>query len=260
MFRPLLLSSFLLALAPGCRESAPPPPVPSAAGNPDTPVAPPAPAASGWGTVEGRIRLSGTPPPPARSPTSGTVVSVCGEQTEDRSLVVGGEGSLAYVVVSLKEGASLPASRQSPPEPVLDQKRCLYDPPVLAARAGGTLALRNSDPLVHNVRAASGANRAFFNVAMPLEGMTVRRPLPAAPGAVPILCDVHPWMRALVRTFDHGYFTTSGTDGHFRLEVPEGAHTLVFWHERLPELARTVNVKNGETVQVDLEWAVDQVK
>jgi plastocyanin len=193
-------------------------------------------------------------------PTIGTVVSVCGEQTEERSLVVGGEGALAHVVVAVKDGAALPAPRQPPAEPVLDQKRCVYDPPVLAARAGGVLVLRNSDPLVHNVRAASGTNRSFFNVAMPLEGMTVRRQLPAEPGAVPIRCDVHPWMRSLVRTFDHGYFATSAADGRFRLEVPEGAHTVTFWHERLPELARSVNVKAGETVQVELEWAAGQLK
>ncbi len=220
----------------------------------------PAPVASGWGTLEGRIRFKGTPPPPARLPTTGTVVSVCGEQTEERSLVVGAEGALAHVVLSLNEGARLPTPRQPLPEPVLDQKRCVYDPPVMAAKAGGVLVLRNSDPLVHNVRAASGANRSFFNVAMPLEGMTVRRQLPAEPGAVPIRCDVHPWMRSLVRTFDHGYFATSGADGRFRLEVPEGAHTVSFWHERLPELARTVNMKAGETVQLELEWDAAQLK
>jgi plastocyanin len=185
---------------------------------------------------------------------------VCGEQAEDRSLVVGAEGALAHVVVSLKDGAALPAPRAPSSEPVLDQKRCIYDPPVMAARAGATLVLRNSDPLVHNVRAASGSNRSFFNVAMPLEGMTVRRQLPTTPGDVPIRCDVHPWMRSLVRTFDHGYFATTGPDGRFRLEVPEGTHTVHLWHERLPPVVRTVNVKAGESVQVEQTWDVDSLR
>ncbi|MFP2930332.1 carboxypeptidase regulatory-like domain-containing protein [Pyxidicoccus sp. 3LG] len=261
MSRSFLLCPLLLALSPACRESAPPTaatPAPTAAS--PTSAAAPAPVATGWGTLEGRLRLSGTPPKAALVPTSGTVVSVCGEQAEDRSLIVGGEGALAHVVVSLKDGAKLPASRSPAPEPVLDQKKCVYDPPVMAARAGASLAIRNSDPLVHNVRAASGSNRSFFNVAMPLEGMTVRRQLPAAPGDVPIRCDIHPWMRSLVRTFDHSYFATTGADGRFRLEVPEGTHTVVLWHERLPEVARTVNVRAGETVQVDQEWAVAELK
>lgn len=250
--RALFLCPLLLALTPACREPAAPP-APAAA-------APAPPAAVRWGTIQGQVRFQGTPPAPEKSPTTGTVVSVCGEQAEDRSLVVGGEGALAYTVVSLKEGAGLPAPARPAPEPVLDQKRCLYDPPVLAARAGASLALRNSDPLVHNVRAASATSRSVFNVAMPLEGMTLKRQLPDAPGTVSIRCDIHPWMKAAVRTFDHPYFTTTGADGRFRLEVPEGTHTLVFWHERLPELARTVNVKAGEVVTVEQGWESAQLK
>ncbi|WP_426754199.1 hypothetical protein [Myxococcus sp. Y35] len=255
----MLRPSFILvlcALAPACKEAASPPPAATTAPS----AAPAAPANTKRGVIEGRVRLSGTPPAPARQPTIGTVVSVCGEETEERSLVVGDQGALAHVVVSLKEGKALPEPAQPAPEPVLDQKQCVYDPPVLAARTGGTLVIRNSDPLVHNVRAASGTNRAFFNVAMPLEGMTVRRQLPAEPGDMPIHCDIHPWMRARVRTFDHGYFATSGKDGRFRLEVPEGTHTLVLWHERLPEQSRTVTVRAGETVQVDSEWAATDLK
>ncbi|WP_171818870.1 hypothetical protein [Pyxidicoccus fallax] len=262
MLRAIFLGSLVLALAPACRESTPPQPpaAPASGAGLPAPAVNPAPTATGWGTLEGRIRLAGTPPKPARQPTIGTVVSVCGEETEDRSLVVGGEGALAHVVVSVKEGATLSAPRAATPEPVLDQKRCVYDPPVMAARAGATLALRNSDPLVHNVRAASGTNRSFFNVAMPLEGMTVRRQLPATPGDVPIRCDVHPWMRSLVKTFDHAYFATTDAEGRFRLEVPEGTHTVVLWHERLPEVAHTVNVKAGETVQVEQTWNVADLK
>jgi plastocyanin len=250
----------LFALAFACRESSSPPPSVPAAPQAQAP-APARPAADEkWGVIEGRVRLTGTPPPPTSSPTSGTVVSVCGEQTEDRSLVVGSEGALAYTVVSLKSASALPAPAQPPAEPVLDQKKCIYEPPVLAARAGGQLTLRNSDPLVHNVRASSSTKRSFFNVAMPLEGMSTRKPLPEEPGVVPIRCDIHPWMRAVVRTFDHPYFATTSPDGRFRLEVPEGAHTLVFWHERLPQAEKTVNVRAGERVQVEQDWAVTDLQ
>lgn len=251
----LLSPLLLLALAPACREPAPaapgsnaPAPTAAAPARPSAPVK--------WGTIEGRVRLSGTPPPPNRLETLPTAADVCGVDVEERTLVVGGEGALAYAVVSLKDGAAQPAPEQPAPTPVLDQKKCLYEPPVLAARAGSSLELRNSDPLVHSVRAAAGANRSVFNVAMPLEGMKLQRPLPAEPGTVTIRCDVHPWMRAVVRTFDHPYFTTTGLDGHFRLQVPEGTHTLVFWHERLLETSRTVNVRAGETVQVEQDWGV----
>ena len=56
--------------------------------------------------------------------------------------------------------------------------------------------------------------------------MTLKKPLPPTPGTVQVKCDVHPWMRAVVRTFNHPYFTTTDAQGHFRLEVPEGTHTV----------------------------------
>jgi hypothetical protein len=127
-------------------------------------------------------------------------------------------------------------------------------PAVAAARAGSSLEVRNDDPLVHNVRAMDGG-KAVFNVAMPLEGMTLKRPLPEAPGLVEVRCDLHPWMRTVVRTFGHPYFTTTDAEGHFRLEVPEGTHTLVLWHPRLPEATlQAVTVKAGETVRVEHAW------
>ena len=248
----------LMALAPACRPSSPSNPAPPAAAS--TPSAPAAPAApAGRGFIEGTVRLTGTPPPPTYAETTASAAPSCGDKVADRSLTVGEGGALAYVVVSLADGASLPAAGASPPPPSLDQKKCAYEPPVLAARAGATLEVRNSDPVMHNVRAVAGA-QSVFNVAMPLEGMTLKKPLPAAPGTVQVKCDVHPWMHAVVRTFDHPYFTTTDAQGHFRLEVPEGTHTVVLWHERLPEVSKPLTVKAGETVQLEQNWAAAELK
>ncbi len=194
-----------------------------------------------------------------RYETTPSATDACGVDVADRSLTVGEGGALAQVVVSLEGGASLPAEGVTAPTTVLDQRRCVYEPAALAARAGTTLEVRNSDPVMHNVRAAAGA-QPIFNVAMPLEGMSLRKPLPAAPGLIQVKCDVHPWMRAVVRTFDHPYFTTTDAQGRFRLEVPEGTHTVVLWHQRLPEVSKPLTVKAGETVRLEQEWAVSQLQ
>jgi plastocyanin len=233
------------ALVPACR--------PSSDSGPTPPASTAAAAPAGRGFIEGQVRLSGVPPRPALLDTNPTVASTCGDKVPDRSLTVGEKGALAHVVISLKEGATLPAEGVTAPAPVLDQKKCAYEPPVLAARAGSTLEVRNSDPVMHNVRAVAGT-QAVFNVAMPLEGMSLRKPLPAAPGLVQVKCDVHPWMRAVVHTFDHPYFTTTDAQGRFRLEVPAGTHTLVLWHSRLPELSRSITVKAGETLHLEQAW------
>ncbi len=246
------------ALVPACRPS-PDSGSTSPASSSAAAVTPAAATPRGRGVIEGQVRLTGTPPPPALLDTNPSVASACGDKVPDRSLSVGEQGALAHVVISLAEGAALPAEGVTPAAPVLDQKKCAYEPPALAARAGSTLEVRNSDPVMHNVRAVAGA-QPLFNVAMPLEGMSLRKPLPATPGTVQVKCDVHPWMRAVVRTFDHPYFTSTDAQGRFRLEVPEGTHTLVLWHGRLPEASRPITVKAGETTRLEQAWDVGELR
>jgi plastocyanin len=247
----------LLALTPACRPSSESNSAPPAS----TPTPPPAHAAAapaGRGIIEGTVRLIGSPPPPVWTQTTASAAPACGDKVADRSLTLGEGGALSHVVVSLADGASLPAEGVTSAPAFLDQKQCAYEPPALAARAGSTLEVRNSDPVMHNVRAVAGA-QSVFNVAMPLEGMSLKKPLPAAPGLVQVKCDVHPWMHAVVRTFDHPYFTTTDAQGRFRLEVPEGTHTVVLWHERLPEVSRPFTVKAGQTVQLEQQWVVGEL-
>ncbi|WP_233261975.1 carboxypeptidase regulatory-like domain-containing protein [Vitiosangium sp. GDMCC 1.1324] len=212
------------------------------------------------GVIEGDVRLRGTPPDLPPLPTSPSVASVCGSTLPDRSLVVGPGGALAFVVVALADGTEAPAPDPDAPTAFLDQKRCAFEPPVLAARAGTSLEVRNSDALLHNVNALAGSQRSVLNVALPIEGSRVRRPLPAAPGVLHVRCDLHPWMSAAVRTFEHPWFTTSDASGHFRLEVPPGSYSVVLWHPRLPGVSRFLSVRGGETVRLDQTWAVEQVR
>jgi plastocyanin len=209
----------------------------------------PVPVAEPSGSLEGRVRWLG--PKPALPPlqTSASVQSVCGTQVSDNAFQVGAEGGVAEAVVWV----DAPAEANPGPEVVLDQRGCLYRPAVLAARAGGTLRLRNSDPLTHTVHALDNG-RSVFNVAMPLEHMQLSRPLPAQPGVVDIRCDVHPWMRAVVRTFEHSRFTTTAADGRFRLpRVGPGEVVVHAWHPRLGEVSRRVQVGPGGT-PVDFDF------
>jgi plastocyanin len=202
------------------------------------------PAAPG-GPVDGRVLWVG--PRPALPPlgTNPSVQSVCGSTVADPSLRVGPEGGVADVVVWV----DVPPEPGDPSFPapvvVLDQRGCVYVPTVLAARAGSTLRLRNSDPLTHTVHGVAGG-LTVFNVAMPLERMELSRQLPNQPGVVEIRCDVHPWMRATVRTFDHPRFTTTDPAGRFRLaSVPGGEVEVHAWHPRLGEKVARVRVEEG---------------
>jgi plastocyanin len=212
----------------------------------------PAPAAPAWGTVEGVLGVEGEVPERPALKTSGAALQVCGPSVPDRALEVGEGGALAHAVVAVQGGAQLPEA-QSTAAPVLDQRQCLYTPAVIAARAGRPLTVLNSDPLVHTVRAGTSSEKVF-SLAMPVQGMRQERALPAQPGVVPVRCDIHPWMRAVVRTFDHGHFTTTDAGGRFRLQLPAGEHTLVLWHPLLPERTERVQVRAGQTVRLAHRW------
>ena len=207
------------------------------------PVAPP-------GTVEGVVRLVGSPPLDPPFKLSPTVERECGKELPDRSLVTGDGGVLEGVVVSLDS----PPAPGGPEQVVVDQRRCAFVPVVSAARAGGQVVVRNSDPLIHNVRADQGV-RQLFNIGMPLEGMSSKKPLPPTPSVVDLRCDIHTWMHAWVKTFDHPYITVSGADGSFRIpKAPAGRQRLRFWHPRLGERVVEIEVTSGKTVTQDLAW------
>jgi plastocyanin len=257
--RSRLLALLALSLL-ACRSPEAPPRDGAAAPSPAAPAAPAAaPARADLGTVEGVLGVDGTVP--ARPPlaTSGAALQVCGTSVPDRALELGAGGALAGAVVAVQDGAKLPEAPPPTQPPVLDQRRCTYVPAVLAARAGSTLDILNSDPLVHTVR-AGGAGPAVFSLAMPLEGMRMKRALPPEPGVLPVRCDVHPWMRATVRTFDHGHFTSTDGEGRFRLQLPAGTHTLVLWHPLLPEATERVEVRAGETVRLAHRWAASALQ
>lgn len=212
---------------------------------------------AGQGSVEGRVRLDGALALPPL-PTTASVSDVCGAEVIDHSVRVDAAGGLADAVVFLDVGAGpvLEGERQA----MLDQKGCIYSPAVVAARAGTRVKVTNSDPLVHNVRSVA-EGRSLFNVGMPLEGTSIERPLPTTPGVVSIGCDLHPWMRATVRTFDHGWFTVTDESGAFRLEgLPEGRHTLKVWHPRLPEQSFELDLKAGAAPKLEPVWRADQVR
>lgn len=253
-----LVAAFSAVAALGaCRkDEAPPHAAPVSSSSTRATSAQATPLAPGKGRVQGRVRLEGSLVLPA-IPTTASVADVCGTELADHSLRVGKGGGLADAIVYLDVEAG--PVLEGEPSPVLDQRGCRYAPAVLGARAGGTVKVGNSDPLVHNVRSVADG-RSLFNVAMPLEGMFIERKLPPKPGVVSIGCDLHPWMRATIRTFNHGWFTVTADDGTFHLEgLPEGSHTLRIWHPRLPEHAVALELTDTDTRAVNHAWSAEQV-
>lgn len=210
--------------------------------------------------ITGHARLKGDAPASRSVRPSPELQRTCGEVIPDQTLRTNQDGAIADVVVYLEDGPMLSKEGGSTdlPQAVIDQRKCVFKPPVTVALAGGLLEILNSDPLLHNVR-ADRDSQSVFNFAMPVEGMRARRQLPPQPAILRLHCDVHPWMQAVIRTFDHSYFALTDETGAYRLgKVPSGQHKLIFWHSRLPQRSADVELSDRPAVQ-DVLWSATEV-
>jgi hypothetical protein len=49
---------------------------------------------------------------------------------------------------------------------------------------------------------------------------------------MPVVCNIHPWMKGYILSLDHPYVAVTGDDGTFEIkDIPAGQHEFQFWHE-----------------------------
>lgn len=204
------------------------------------------------------VNFEGPAPVPAMMRLDGDPKCVAENGARDRadeSILLGSGAALQNVFVYIKDelsGHSFPI----PTAPVvLDQDKCRYVPRVLGVRVGQPLTIRNSDPLLHNIR-ADGAINQPFNMSTPVEGVSFNRTFATREVMVPVHCDVHAWMRAFIGVLDHPYFGTTGADGRVALNnLPPGTYTIEAWHEVLGVKTQQVTVGAKESKDVSFTFA-----
>lgn len=244
----LLLFAGLLA-AVGCGTSAPAPAV--AAG----PTVDPATAAA----ITASVKFDGPVPTPTMIRIDGDPKCVAENggvrQRPSESIVIGNAQSLQNVFVYVRDSVTNYAF-PIPAEPVvLDQRQCRYTPHVLGVRVGQRLAIRNSDPLLHNVRAEGKVNRPF-NMSTPLPGVSFDRTFATREVMVPVRCDVHNWMSAWIGAIDHPFFGVTGADGRVAMTgLPPGAYTIEAWHEALGTKTQQITVGAKESKDVSFTFS-----
>jgi plastocyanin len=187
------------------------------------------PGVAGDAAVRGLVRFAGTAPQPQVMSMAANAHCAAHHkgQVIDESVLVNADGTLRNVVVWVSGG--LEGRRFAPPkEPaVLDQQGCVYTPHVVTVMAGQRLLVKNSDPFLHNVRAAAEANPPF-NFGQPTADDRGRPLVFLSPERMFVKCDIHPWMSAYVHVLDNPFFAVTGADGSFALpDLPEGRYTGV---------------------------------
>jgi hypothetical protein len=136
----------------------------------------------------------------------------------------------------------------------LDQPTCRFVPHALGMRQGQELVAKNSAPIAHNIHWV-GLKNPGGNVIVPTKQQHVISGLVADRFPVKVNCDIHPWMNAYVRVFNHPYFAVTGRDGTFQIkDAPAGTYRLMVWHDSGygpgGNKGTEITIKSGETTDV----------
>ena len=134
------------------------------------------------------------------------------------------------------------------------QKDEQFVPHLVAVTIGSSVSFPNDDPFFHNVFSLSRGSS--FNLGRYASGVTRSRVF-RKPGIVKVFCELHSHMSAVVRVFDHPWFTIPDDRGAFAInDVPAGEHTVVAWHERIGERRDRISIRPGQATDVSFTLPV----
>jgi len=203
-------------------------------------------------SLKGAVKFEGTPPKPSRIDMSADPLCAKAHPTPatTEDIVVGANGGLANVVIYVSAGLA-PGTFQPPTQPaVFEQNGCQYKPHVLAMQANQKLDVVNSDETTHNIHPNPNNNREW-NMTQP-HGVLLEQTFAREEIAIPVKCNVHPWMRGYIAVFKHPYFAVTDKNGSFDLkDLPPGTYTITAWQEKLGTQSQKVTVGTGETKTLD---------
>jgi len=204
--------------------------------------------AAGWGNLKGKFVFDGKVPEAIKLNANNP--PFCAQHgLVDEALVVGKEGGLANVLVYVrtKKVNVHPDFAASEEDTVrLDNKNCRFEPHILTIRLTQTLELHNSDPgFSHNSNLQPLGDRAINPNIPPGESVEFQfgrvQNLP-----VPVVCNIHPWMKGWVLPRDNPYMAVSAEDGSFEIKnLPAGKLEFQVWQEKAGYLEAMKEWKRG---------------
>jgi plastocyanin len=158
---------------------------------------------------------------------------------------VSGVTGESVVYVEAAAGKTFPAPTA---RPTIDQKGLMFQPHITAVEVGTTVDFLNSDSVAHNVfwTSVGGNKKLTHNLGTWPKGEK-RAFKFDNPGAVPLLCNVHPEMAGYILVSPTPYFAVTDKSGEYKIEnVPDGAYTVTAWHEGAKNSSKPVTV-SGDT-------------
>lgn len=202
--------------------------------------------------VKGVVKFQGTVPKPTHIDMSAdpkcAQVHPTGATTED--IVADAHGGLENVFVFVSEGLGDRTFEPPQEEAVLEQKGCMYKPHVVGLQANQKLKVINADATTHNIHPVPNNNREWNQTQPP--GLPISETFAREEIAIPVKCNIHPWMRSYVAVFKHPYFSVTGKNGGFEIgSLSPGSYTIRAWHEKLGTATQKITVGASETKTIE---------
>ncbi|HEY3659687.1 MAG TPA: carboxypeptidase regulatory-like domain-containing protein [Candidatus Udaeobacter sp.] len=153
--------------------------------------------------------------------------------------------AVVYLDGNFPRPASLPTKEVA-------QRDLTFIPVLLPIEVGTKVQFPNLDDQYHNIFSYSPAKRFDLGRYRPDE-----RPIPSVTfdkaGLVTLRCDIHEHMRGLILVLNTPYFVMTDTAGRFRLDkLPAGRYTLKSWIDSRTTREKSIELKDGQTLHVDL--------
>jgi len=209
------------------------------------------------GSIVGAVTFTGTPV--AGEPIDMSAEQVCADKHASQPMtqpaVVGAGGGLANVFVYVKSGLENLQFPVSSDAALLDQNGCEYHPHILGVMAGQSITVRNSDAVLHNIKATPAENRGF-NRSQPQAGMEFQTTFGVPEVMIPVECDVHNWMGSYVGVTSHPFHAVTDDSGAFSFEgLPPGDYEIEAWHETYGVSSQMVTVPASGQVEATFEFS-----
>ncbi len=150
---------------------------------------------------------------------------------------------------------AVPVSEVPPPAEGSSLKLAIQNglvaPRVSAAQLGSALQITQLDSVFSDLSVYFGLSELAFRRKFVLPGDASHSRL-SRPGLMTIENENDPTHRAYIYVTPTRHFAITGADGHYRLEgAPAGKRRFTCWDEKNGTHDREIEVKAGETVQVE---------
>jgi hypothetical protein len=214
--------------------------------------------AAGGGSITGAVKLTGTAPHMKGIDMSKDPVCSKAHESSPAKMenVIAGEGDgLANVVLYISQGltGNEPASTQ---EPTFDQKGCMYTPHVLALDVGQKFKVTTGDQTTHNIHPlpSPSAGNIGWNKSQPPGAPAIETSWNNMEVAIPVKCNIHPWMHGWFVVVKGPYATTDDKGSYTIRNGAAGSYTVTAWQEDLGTQTAKVTVAAGSAAKADFTF------